>query len=169
MGGLGAVGGALAVGRLGLPRRYISFMYVCWGAATLAVAGYGFASAPWQLMAAGFAFNALETAGTVVWATTKQRLVPGRLLGRVSSLDWFVSIGLIPVSYAVAAPVAAMLGPKQTLVWAGVLGAVLTFAALMLPGMRSTEQQHPLGASLVPLDSTAEPNRAEALAALGAP
>ena len=45
-------------------------------------------------------FNALETAGTIVWATMKQQNVPARLLGRVSSVDWLISIGLLPVSFA---------------------------------------------------------------------
>ena len=75
----------------------------------------------------------------IVWATTKQRLVPNRLLGRVSSVDWFVSIGLLPLSFALTGPVAAALGATTTLVWAGVLGASVTVAALFLPGMRATE------------------------------
>ena len=62
-GGLGSVGCAVALGRRGLPRRDITFMYVVWTLATLAVAGYGLASAVWQLMLASLAFNALETAG----------------------------------------------------------------------------------------------------------
>jgi len=141
MGGLGAIGGALAMARAGLPRRHVSFMYVAWGLATFAVAGYGLARLPWQVMAASFAFNALETAGTVVWATTKHRLVPGNLLGRVSSFDWFISTGLVPVSFAVAGPVAAAVGARATLVGAGIIGGVVTLAALALPGMRDLERR----------------------------
>ena len=51
-------------------------------------------------MLASLAFNGLETAGTIVWATAKQRHVPPDLLGRVSSLDWLISIGLLPLSFA---------------------------------------------------------------------
>jgi hypothetical protein len=91
-------------------------------------------------MIAAFVFNALEAAGTIVWATTKQRLVPNRLLGRVSSFDWFISIGLIPVSYALTGPLAAWLGARTTLVAAGVLGAIATGAFLFLPGMRDVER-----------------------------
>jgi hypothetical protein len=85
-------------------------MYVVWTLSTLAVAGYGLASFPWQAMVVSFVFNALEGAGTIVWATTKGRLVPARLLGRVSSFDWFISIGLVPLSFAVTGPVAAVFG-----------------------------------------------------------
>ena len=96
------------MGQRGLPRRDITFMYVAWTLATLAVAGYGLATSVWQLMLASLAFNALETAGTIVWATAKQRHVPAALLGRVSSLDWLISIGLLPLSFALTGPVSAV-------------------------------------------------------------
>ena len=104
-GGVGSVACAIAMGQRDLPRRSITFIYACWTLATIAVAGYGLASAIWQLMVAAVAFNALETAGTIVWATLKQRHVPRRMLGRVSSLDWLISIGLLPVSFALTGPV----------------------------------------------------------------
>jgi MFS family permease len=138
-GGIGSVGCAVVLGQRGLPRRDITFMYVTWTLATLAVAGYGLASAVWQLMLASLAFNALETAGTIVWATAKQRHVPAALLGRVSSLDWLISIGLLPLSFALTGPISGAIGAQSTLIAAGVLGAVVTFAALLLPGMREVE------------------------------
>jgi MFS family permease len=140
-GGLGSVACAIAMGRQGLPRRSMTFVYVVWTAATLAVAGYGLASAVWQLMLASLAFNALETAGTIVWATVKQRHVPAHLLGRVSSLDWLISIGLLPLSFALTGPAAAAFGAQATLVGAGVLGALVTAAALLVPGTRAVEEQ----------------------------
>ncbi len=99
-GGLGAVGAAVYMGQHGHPRRDVTVMYMTWTAATLAIAGYGLATAAWQLMFACLVFNALEAAGTIVWATIKQRHVPGSMLGRVSSLDWLISIGLLPISFA---------------------------------------------------------------------
>jgi MFS family permease len=138
-GGIGSVGCAVVLGQRGLPRRDITFMYLAWTAATLAVAGYGLASAVWQLMLASLAFNALETAGTIVWSTAKQRHVPPALLGRVSSLDWLISIGLLPVSFALTGPVSGAIGAQATLIGAGLLGGVITFGALLLPGMRDIE------------------------------
>ncbi len=116
-------------------------MYVAWTLSTLAVAGYGLAHVPWQAMIACLLFNALETAGTIVWATTKQRLVPRHLLGRVSSLDWFISIGLLPLSFALTGPAAHFFGTRATLIGAGVLGAIVTLSFLFLPGMRSIEEE----------------------------
>jgi MFS family permease len=138
-GGIGSVGCAVVLGQRGLPRRDITFMYVTWTLATFAVAGYGLATAVWQLMLASLAFNALETAGTIVWATAKQRNVPPALLGRVSSLDWLISIGLLPLSFALTGPVSGAIGAQGTLIAAGVLGGIVTFAALLLPGMRDVE------------------------------
>ena len=140
VGGLGSIGAAFAMGNWGIPRRNITFIYACWTVSTLAVAGYGLARVPWQAMAAAFVFGSLESAGLIVWATTKQRMVPRHLLGRVSSLDWFISIGLLPLSFALTGPVAALAGARATLVGAGVLGAAVTFGFLFLPGMRAMER-----------------------------
>lgn len=141
-GGLGAILAALAVGWLGVPRRTMTYLYGVWAVATLAVAGYGLATATWQLAAACVLVNGLEAAGTVAWATTKQKLVPEGMLGRVSSVDWFVSTALLPLSYALAAPVAHAIGVRETLIGAGVLGAVVTFGFLFLPGMRTPEVRY---------------------------
>jgi DHA3 family tetracycline resistance protein-like MFS transporter len=139
-GGVGAVGSAIWMGSRGHPRREVSFIYGTWTIATLAVAGYGLATATWQLMVACLVFNALETAGTIVWATLKQRHVPSSMLGRVSSLDWMISIGLLPISFALTAPVAAAVGVRATLVGAAIAGAAATLGALFLPGMRDLER-----------------------------
>jgi DHA3 family tetracycline resistance protein-like MFS transporter len=150
-GGLGAVGAALWMGHRGHPRRDVTVMYATWTLATLAIAGYGLATAAWELMLACLLFNALETAGTIVWATVKQHHVPSAMLGRVSSLDWLISIGLLPISFALTAPVAGVLGVRATLVGAGIVGGAITLAALFLPGMRDIEDvQGPQGAVLGP-------------------
>lgn len=139
-GGIGSVGCALGFGQRGLPRRNITMMYLFWTFATFAVAGYGLAHALWGLMLASLAFNALETAGTIIWATAKQRHVPARLLGRVSSLDWLISIGLLPVSFAATGPVSAALGARTTLIAAGIVGGLVTLATLLVPGVRAIEE-----------------------------
>jgi MFS family permease len=149
VGGIGAMTSAVVMGNRQMPSRNMTFIYVVWTASTLAIAGYGLARFPWQAMAACFAFNALEGAGTIVWATTKGRLVPSRLLGRVSSFDWFISIALVPISYAFTGPIADVFGARQTLVGAGLLGGVVTLAFLFLPGMRDIEGSGRLAGTLV--------------------
>ena len=109
-------------------------------------------------MLASLAFNALETAGTIVWATAKQRHVPAALLGRVSSLDWLISIGLLPLSFALTGPVSGAIGARTTLIAAGVLGGVVTFAALLLPGMREVEGLAPLARARARRDDEPAPS-----------
>ncbi len=139
-GGFGSVACAIGLAQRGLPRREITWMYAFWTVATFAVAGYGLAHHLWGLMLASLAFNALETAGTIIWATAKQRRVPTALLGRVSSLDWVISIGLLPLSFALTGPVSAAIGVRSTLIAAGCIGGVVTFAALFVPGVRDSDK-----------------------------
>jgi len=140
LGGFGALVAAAATAQHGgRGQRPITFMYLAWTGATLLVAGYGLVTSQWQLAALVFAVGALEAAGTVVWATLKQRLVPSDLLGRVSSIDWFVSTALMPLSYLLTPIVVRLVGVRATLELAGGIGAAVTFAFLFLPGMRAND------------------------------
>ena len=140
-GGVSAVAAAFLIGQTGVPSRVMTFTYLAWAGATLAVAGYGLATTRWQAMTAAALVSGLETLGAVAWTTTKQRLVPGDLLGRVSSFDWFISISLVPVSYAVTAPVAAAIGVRETLMGAGIVGALVTVGFLFVPGVRAPDDR----------------------------
>jgi hypothetical protein len=73
-----------------------------------------------------------EAAGMVVWTTLMQSRVPPALLGRVTSLDFFVSIGLVPVSFALVGPLAAAMGAGTTLIAAGLASGVGLMAFLPL-------------------------------------
>ena len=54
---------------------------------------------------AGAVIGATFQAGMVIWGTLLQRRVPPEMLGRVSSLDFFVSLVFMPLSFALAGPV----------------------------------------------------------------
>ena len=141
LGGLGALLAAAITAQTGdRTRRPITFLYAAWTGATLLVAGYGLVTLQWQLAALVFLVGALEAAGTVVWATLKQRLVPSQLLGRVSSIDWFVSTALMPLSYVLTPLVVRLVGVSATFELAGTLGAVVTLGFLFLPGMRINDR-----------------------------
>lgn len=139
-GGIGSIAAALAIGQLGLPRRRITAMYAAWSVGVLLFAGYGLMTSVWQAFIIGFGTAALFEVGQIIWTTLLQTLVPRELLGRVSSLDWLVSTGLVPVSFALTGPVAAVLGPGPTMVAAGLVGAVLMGALLFVPGVRDPER-----------------------------
>jgi MFS family permease len=136
-GGVGALVGALLSGYRPHPRHPMPWIYGWWTLATLAVAGYGLVTSSWGLAGAAVIVNGAEAAGTVVWATLKQRRVVNSMLGRVSSIDWAISTALLPLSYALTAPVAELLGARRALVGVGVLGALVTAGFLFLPGMRT--------------------------------
>ena len=138
-GGVGAIAIAFVAGQRGLPRRHITAMYVAWGIASLALAFYTVTEASWQAMLIAAVSEAGWTGGSLVWVTMLQRLVPRELLGRVKSLDWLLSIGLAPLSFALCGPAAAWLGVNTVLVLAGVSAFGLTIGFYFLPGMRDTE------------------------------
>ncbi|MFN2389917.1 MAG: MFS transporter, partial [Actinomycetota bacterium] len=145
-GGLGSIAVSLAMGQRGLPRNHMVFMYLAWGGGTMLIALYAFVTATWQAIAVGIAIGGLFTLGMVVWGTLLQKLVPSELLGRVSSFDWLVSTSLVPLSFALTAPAAALLGAQRTLVAAGLLGGLSFTVFLLLPGMRDTERDERLHA-----------------------
>jgi len=139
-GGVGAVLAALTLGQRGLPRRHITFMYAAFGISIAVTAGFAFATSMWQAMVWSFISGGTATAGMVVWGTLMHTLVPREMLGRVTSLDWMVSIGLVPVSFALTGPAAQVFGVDRTMIGAGIAGGVVFTAFLFLPGMRDTER-----------------------------
>ena len=138
-GGLGALLLALVIGQTGLPRRHITLMYAAWTIASLQIAVYVFAEVPWQAMVVAFFGEACWTAGLLVWQTLMQRVVPAELLGRVKSVDWLISTGLVPASFAVTGPIAGLFGVEAVMLAAGIGASLLTVLFYFLPGMRDTE------------------------------
>ncbi len=62
----------------------------------------------------------------ILWTTALAERIPPASLSRVSSFDWMVSGGLLPLGYAIAGPLAASLGTVTVMV----AGSCLAFAAL---------------------------------------
>lgn len=142
-GGLGSILVSILVGQKNLPRRFMTWMYIAEAAGIAAIAVYGLTPLLWPMVAASFFLNGMFAFTEIGWLTTLQRLVPGRLLGRVSSLDWLTSIGLMPLSFALAGPVAQVVGARLTLVVAGAAGSIVLLALLIVPGARDPEKQGP--------------------------
>jgi MFS family permease len=135
---------SLIVSQRGPPRRYLTFAYGMWTVSTVAFVGYAVGTALWQFMAFAVLFGACETAGLVVWGTLMSSRVPPGLRGRVHSLDWFVSIGLVPVSFALTGPLSKGIGVDATLVLAGVLPMIVCVVLYVVAGLRRDEDLHPL-------------------------
>lgn len=90
--------------------------------------------------AAGVAGIGLSVFDTL-WETTLQREVPAQALSRVSSYDWFGSIALMPVGYALAGPLAVLLGARPTLILAAAVTAGSCVAALANPSVRALKRR----------------------------
>ena len=73
-----------------------------------------------------------------------QRRVPPSMLGRVSSLDFFVSLALMPISMAVAGPVGEAIGLAPAFLIAGLVPPFLAFATLAIARLGEDELAHPL-------------------------
>jgi MFS family permease len=143
-GGAGAILASVVLGQRTLPRRPITALYLAWALSAFALIGYALATELWHAMAVSFVSVAGLTTGGIIWSTVLQRLVPGRMLGRVSSIDWLLSFGLAPFSYALTGPVAAAIGAEDTLLQAGAIsGCVLLGFLLFLPGIRHVERHEP--------------------------
>ncbi|WP_204163729.1 MFS transporter [Nocardioides solisilvae] len=142
--GVGGALGSLAMASRRMPRRYLTTMTVMWGSAGLPFLAVAHADAVWQLVVAGVVMGVLFSAPMVIWGTLLQRRVPKHLLGRVSSLDFFVSIALMPVSMALAGPVSEAVGLRATFYCAALAPAVLCVVALLAARMPADEVAHPL-------------------------
>jgi DHA3 family tetracycline resistance protein-like MFS transporter len=140
-GGVGSIAMAVAIGQLGLPRRRMTVMFAAWSGGVAFMAVYGLMNDLWQALLASLITHALFELGQVIWTTMLQQRVPRRLLGRVSSLDWLMATGLVPVSYALTGPAAGLFGPEATMVGASLVGAVFMFVLLFVPGVRDPERE----------------------------
>jgi hypothetical protein len=142
--GLGGAVGSLVTASLKLPRRYLTVMMVSWGVGTVPLAAVGIMDSFWAVAAALFVFGATGSVGMVIWGTLLQRRVPAHLLGRVSSLDFFVSLALMPVSMALAGPAAAVLPIWLIFLVAGGVCPVMAVIAMIVARMPDDELAHPL-------------------------
>ncbi|MGW3657927.1 MFS transporter [Streptomyces sp. NPDC005151] len=134
----GAVGlllGSLLAGRA-RPRRPIL-------AANLGLATYALplgllaAGAPAPLAIAGYGI-ALAGLGFLgpVWNTSVQSAVPAHALARVTSYDWLLSLGAMPLGYALAPVAATAWGPEVPLAVAAVAVGAACLATAAVPGVR---------------------------------
>jgi predicted MFS family arabinose efflux permease len=64
------------------------------------------------------------------WETTLGRRIPGHLLSRVSSLDYFATMLAMPLGYVLAGPAADLFGLQETMVAAGALAGLVALVTL---------------------------------------
>jgi MFS family permease len=79
----------------------------------------------------------------VWWETALAERIPPHLLSRVTSYDWLGSLGLMPVGFIVAGPLAAALGAREVLAAGAALGFAALLGAVMTRPVRSLARLEP--------------------------
>ena len=147
--GLGAVAGGLLALRLKVSRPLVigelvvvPSGFLLFGLAAplplFAIAAIGF------LVGVGFAL------GETLYVTAFQRNIPEHALSRISSYDWFGSVALNPIGYALIGPVAAAIGVRETLVIAGVLNVLVCLSVVLVPSVRAIRSDGPIATEPAP-------------------
>jgi MFS family permease len=137
--GVGTVAGTLLFGHVQPRRRRGVVCYVAFVVNSALLAG--FALSPWYELAGALAMarGVCIGFGVAVWETMLMELVPGHLLSRVVSLDYFGSFGLMPVGLAVSALVSGVAPPEALLAAGAAISAVLTALPLTRPWLRAID------------------------------
>ena len=142
--GLGSALGALTVSSRRLPRRYLTVMMTMWGLGSIPLAVVGVTSSFPVMALATFVIGVTDGAGMVIWGTLLQRRVPPEMLGRVSSLDFFVSLAFMPVSFAIIGPLSKVVSMPTIFLTAGLVPVLLAGIAMAAARMGRDEVAHPL-------------------------
>lgn len=142
--GMGSALGALAVSSRRLPRRYLSVMMAMWSLGSVPLVVLGVTSSFPLMAAATFVIGVTDGAGMVIWGTLLQLRVPREMLGRVSSLDFFVSLAFMPVSFAIVGPLSKVLSMETIFLVAGFAPVAFAVVAMWAARMRRDEVAHPL-------------------------
>jgi hypothetical protein len=77
-----------------------------------------------------------------VWETAVQQEIPAEVLARVSAYDWLVSLGAMPLGYALGPVLAREFGYTWPLVGAAVLVVITLSVPVSLPAVRNLRLRH---------------------------
>jgi MFS family permease len=126
---VGGVLGGLVVYRLH-PRRPVATAFAIWSIG----AAPAFALVPplplAVIIAASAGFGIAVVFGNTLWETALQQEVRPDRLARVGSIDWLLSLCLMPAGQALAGPLAGPLGVRGTLILAALLMSVPNLCVL---------------------------------------
>ncbi len=91
------------------------------------------------ILAAALVEGATTIIFGLIWLNSLQELVPGNLLGRVSSIDNLGSYVLLPVGYALAGVLTDKIGPAWVFIVGGIATACLAGIGLLHPAIRGLD------------------------------
>ena len=110
--GLAGAIGALIASNVEVPARRVRSMWTYWTVGTVAALIMGVASNYWEVLLVFIIASPMMLFGNVIWESMMQSEVPRELLGRASSVDWFVSLGLAPLGLVVAGQLVNVVGVR---------------------------------------------------------
>ncbi len=142
--GIGAAAGALSVSTRQFPRRYLTAMLLIWGGGALPLATFGVARSLWILLVSAGVIGTTGSAAAVIWGTLLQRRVPAHLRGRVSGLDFFVSLAFMPVSMSLAGRLGDMIGYTMIFAVSGIVPILAAITVLRAARLDRDELINPL-------------------------
>lgn len=130
---------AVYVKRNGGPRKRMLAMWLSWSIEGVSIifigVSPGISVAAFFVCLAGFC----GSYGNVLWFPTMQEEVPAELLGRVSSLDWLLSLALAPLGTMLGGALAGIAGTRLTIILGGAIAAC-TGSVLFLPRVREPDK-----------------------------
>jgi MFS family permease len=88
---------------------------------------------------AGFSVGPWEA----FWSTQVQREVPAEYQGRVFSIDYMGSLGLMPLGMALAGPMVNLFGERELLIGAAIFHLAICAIVLLVPGVKEMKSSRP--------------------------
>jgi hypothetical protein len=110
--GLSGAVGALVASNLKTPKRRIRVTFTYWMIASLSALVFAFATDWWEVLIFPLVASPMMLLGNVIWESMMQTEIPKEMLGRATSVDWFLSLGLSPVGLVIAGLLASEWGVR---------------------------------------------------------
>jgi len=149
--------GSLLAGRVRV-RRPILIANICMASYAFPLLLFATSAPAWLAVSSyGVALGCLGFLNPV-WETVVQQHIPEHLLARVSAYDWLVSLGAMPLGYALGPLLADATSPAVPLVGSAVLVAVTMFGTLAVGEVRNLRMvDHATSSGPTPQDVARSP------------
>ena len=116
---------------------------VVWGLFILAPLVLAFPSSKTIIFIAYFAAGFSVGPWEAFWATQVQREVPAKYQGRVFSIDYMGSLGLMPLGMALAGPLVNLFGERPLLIGVAIFHLIVCGMVLFVPGVKEMKSSRP--------------------------
>ena len=116
---------------------------VVWGLFILAPLVLAFPSSKELIFLAYFAAGFSVGPWEAFWSTQVQREVPAEYQGRVFSIDYMGSLGLMPLGMALAGPMVIVFGERELLIGVAAFHLFICAVVLLVPGVKEMKSSRP--------------------------